>query len=234
MQKHVGSAVVVALAAGTVSVVGVARATGPEQPAKQAAPAAAAGEKPKAEAAKAEAPAGPKPLAVGTKAPSGITLTNAAGEKVALDSLYAKKPVVLVFYRGGWCPFCNKHLAAWESKLPELKAAGAEIIAVAMEKPSELTATKEKDKLSYTLLNDADGSASKQFGLLFDVDAKTKQVYEGYKIDLAAKNSNGQWQLPHPGTFVIDTAGVVRYSQANADYKVRTPPEDVIAAVKSL
>lgn len=198
-------------------------------PAKPAAPAA------KPASAPADSTPAAEPLKVGDKLPRGLKLSDSAGKPVALDEAIAGgKPVVLVFYRGGWCPFCNKNLAAWQSKLGELEKSGASIIAVAMEKPIDSAATSEKDKLSYRVLSDESGAACRAAGLIFQLDDKTRKMYEGYGINLAKTNANGKWELPHPATFVIDKDGVVRYARVDKDYRQRADPDEVIAAVRKL
>lgn len=172
-------------------------------------------------------------LTVGEHAPA-VTLQTIDGKSVSLESLYAKGPVVVTFYRGGWCPYCTKALAAWETKLPELKSAGGSLVAVTLEKPEEMEATQAKAAPDITILGDPAADAAKAFGLLFTVDEATQKRYKGYGIDVAASNSNGQWTLPHPGTFVIDTQGVIRWAWVEEDYRKRADPQEVIAAVQAI
>lgn len=172
-------------------------------------------------------------LTVGQKAPA-VTLQTIDGQSVSLESLYAKGPVVVTFYRGGWCPYCTKALAAWETRLPELASAGGSLVAVTLEKPEQMEATQAKAAPDITILGDPAAEAAKAFGLLFTVDEATQKKYKGYGIDVAANNSNGQWTLPHPGTFVIDTQGVIRWAWVEEDYRKRADPEEVISAVKAI
>lgn len=172
-------------------------------------------------------------LAVGQKAPA-VSLQTIEGESVSLESLYAKGPIVVTFYRGGWCPYCTKALAEWESKLSELESAGGSLIAVTLEKPEKMEAAQTKHAPHITVLGDPAADAAKAFGLLFTVDEATQKKYKGYGIDVAASNSNGQWTLPHPATFVIDTEGVIRWAWVNPDYTKRADPQEVINAVKSV
>jgi peroxiredoxin len=192
--------------------------------------AVSAGEETKSAPAAAPAAIG---LKVGDKAPA-VMVMNAKGEKQALADMYAKAPLVVVFYRGGWCPYCTKSLEQWDGQLEALKASGATMVAITPEKPEFTTQTVSEKNLDFTVVSDADGSASRGFGLLFSMDDATKQKYLGYGVDLAKRNNDGQWNLPHPGTFVIDTKGVIRYASASADYSTRADPAEVIAAVKTL
>lgn len=185
----------------------------------------------------AEAKAGdaaPMGLKVGDAAPDLELVDVKSGASVTTASLWKEKPVVVVFYRGGWCPYCTKSLSAWQGRAKDLREAGAELVAVAMEKPSLATKMGEKHKLDLRLLADSTGKACRAFRTLFDVDERTRKKYEGYGIDLAKSNENGLWQLPVPATYVIDTKGVVRFAHFDADYTKRAGPDEVIAAVKGL
>jgi peroxiredoxin len=170
-------------------------------------------------------------LAVGAKAPEA-ELRTAGNEVVALSSLYKDGPVVVVFIRGGWCPYCTGSLAGWEKKMDDLKAAGASLVVITPEKPDRHEAMTQKHSLHMRVLSDAKMEAARGFGLLFTMDDTTRKTYEGYGIDLAARNTTGTWELPHPGTFVIDRAGVVRYAFAREDYKERAEPAEVMEAVR--
>ncbi|MFM9957102.1 MAG: peroxiredoxin-like family protein [Phycisphaerales bacterium] len=176
----------------------------------------------------------PTGLKIGDAAPDAELIDALTNAKVQTASLWKDRPVVISFYRGGWCPYCTKSLSAWQGRAAELEAAGATLVAVAMEKPSLITKTREKHKLDLLLLADATGTACRAFKTLFDLDEKTREKYQGYGIDLSKNNENGQWQLPVPATYVIDTKGTVRYVHFDPDYSKRASPDDVIAAVKAL
>lgn len=163
-----------------------------------------------------------------------MSFKDADGKDVNSKTLYAKGPAVIMFYRGNWCPFCNKSLKAFQDKVGEATEMGATITAISPEKPEELATTAKKDALTFTLLSDNTGEAIKKLGLAFDLDAATRTKYKGFGVDLATHNANGQWQLPHPATLVVDTKGVVRYAYVNEDYTKRADPEAVLAAVKKL
>lgn len=185
-------------------------------------------------AAPAASPEAVNPIAVGEKIPD-VSVQNAKGEDVNLRALVAEKPTALIFYRGGWCPFCNKALAAWESRLDEVKGAGGKFIAISPEKPELARGTSKKSHLSYVVLSDSTNKAAEAFDVLFTVDAETRKKYEGYGIDLGEANASGEWKLPHPATFIIDRQGVVRYAHVDPDYaKGRADPGEVIDALKNL
>lgn len=183
--------------------------------------------------AAASAPAQSMGLKVGEKVPEAM-LQTADGKDVALSSLYAQGPVVVVFYRGGWCPYCTKSLAGWDEQLSAIKASGARFVAITPEKPSAVAQTAQKNELEMMILSDAKSEAGKAFGVMFDMPVDMQEKYKGYGVNLAEHNASGAWSLPHPGTFIIDTTGTVRFASVNADYRVRPAPDEVMTALKAL
>lgn len=172
-------------------------------------------------------------LAVGQKAP-GAMVTTMDGAPKDIASYYPSGPTVIVFYRGGWCPYCNKHLAAWSNHMDELKSLGATLIAISPESPDNALDTIEKDKIPFTVLSDTQLQAARAFSLNFTVDPATQTRYKGFGVDLEKWNTSKTWDLPAPGTFVIDKSGVIRFAAADWDYKKRTDPAEVIAAIKAM
>jgi len=172
-------------------------------------------------------------LAVGEEAPEGV-LRDPDSNTVHLADLYAQEPAVLIFYRGGWCPFCTRDLKNWETALPEFKDAGARVVAISLESPEHALDTVEKNELSYDVLVDETGEVIRGFRLGFQLDAVTVDRYKGFGIDLAKHNTNGAWELPAPAVFVIDTDGVVRYASADWDYRQRDGYEDALEVVRGL
>lgn len=178
------------------------------------------------------APTGPG-LVVGERV-GEATLLDAAGQPVALSSLWAERPVVVTFYRGGWCPYCTKALTEWETKRAELTALGVDFVALTPERPDLTVETASKDGLGFTVLSDASFQAADAFRVRFSLDQETRRKYSGFGVDLGARNAAGVWDLPAPGTFLIDTGGVVRYAWADWDYRKRAEPDEVIAAARAL
>ncbi|MEM1331497.1 MAG: peroxiredoxin-like family protein [Planctomycetota bacterium] len=170
-------------------------------------------------------------LAEGVRAPNA-TVRDTEGGSVRLASLYGDGPVVVTFYRGSWCPYCNNALTEWQGKLDDLEAAGGRLVALTPDKPENAAGTVGKHDLGFTVLSDADFEAADAFGVRFSLDADTREKYKGYGIDLAKSNASGDWDLPHPGTFVIDSSGVIRYAWVSSDYATRANPDEVIAAVR--
>lgn len=208
------------LIAGTVASVGVLTQGG------LTAPSAAQNRQPE------EKP--PKPgLKVGEKSPEAM-LARHDGKEVKLSSMVGKAPVVIIFYRGGWCPYCTKSMSAWAEKMDELKDAGASVVFITPDNPELADKTGVETKVGHVVLSDHKMEASKAFKLAFELDEKTKEKYRGYGVDLAKRNAAKTWELPHPGTFVVDTGGVIRYASVDTDYTKRAAPDEVIAAVKAL
>lgn len=178
---------------------------------------------------KTEAPG----LKVGDHAPD-VMVTTTDGESVKLSSLYADGPLVVTFYRGGWCPYCVIALKDWAGRFDDLTSAGGTFIAITPEQPEDAQETLEKTDAQYSIYIDPAGDVGKAFRVQFELEQSTQKRYKEYGIDLEQANVNGQWELPAPASFVIDTEGVIRYAHASWDYsaKARAKPDEVIAAVR--
>lgn len=162
-----------------------------------------------------------------------VKLRSEDNAEVSLRKLVSEKPTVLIFYRGGWCPFCNRHLQALAGIEDELNKAGAQLIAISPDQPSKLKGTPDRDKLHYRLLSDSDAAGAKAFGIAFKVDDATVEKYKGYGINLETASGRDHHLLPHPAVFVANTNGVLRFAHVNEDYKVRLEPKRILDAVKS-
>jgi peroxiredoxin len=160
------------------------------------------------------------------------TLTTLKGEKKDLATLRGEAPTVLVFYRGGWCPYCTKQLSALQEVMPQLKAKGWQLIALSADKPEELKKTIDKEQLDYTLVSDSKMEAAKAFGVAFQVDDATIKKYKGYKIDLVAASGQDHQQLPVPSVFLINAEGKITYVFSNPDYKVRLSAKELLKAIE--
>ena len=174
----------------------------------------------------------PKPLEVGDSIPD-VRLRTEENEQVSLRKLVSEKPTVLIFYRGGWCPFCNRHLQSLAGIEDDLNKAGAQLLAISMDQPAKLKATPERDKLHYRLLSDSDAVAVKAFGIAFKVDDATVEKYRTYGINLDAASGKEHHILPHPAVFIVNTNGVIRFAHVNPDYKVRLEPAKILEAARA-
>lgn len=172
-------------------------------------------------------------LTAGERAPVA-KVKDAKGEVVSLADTWAEGPAVVIFYRGGWCPFCTRSLGAWQEQASTLEAKGVNLIAISPEAPQYVEATSEKDGLKYEVYSDYALDASRKFELLFELDPETVTTYKGYGVDLSKRNASGTWELPHPGTFIIDRDGVIRAAWVDEDYTKRVAPEVVMAKLSEL
>lgn len=173
-----------------------------------------------------------KALKVGDKAPQ-FTLKNALGKKVKLSTLLKNGNVVLTWYRGGWCPYCNRALQDWQEVLAEIKAQGATFVALTPELPDYSLSTKEKHQLTFEILTDLNNEVASRYGLVFTLDENTAVRYEK-GFGLSAYNGNHLNQLPMPATYIINQKGVIVYAFVNADYTQRANTEEVIKKLKEI
>ncbi len=173
-------------------------------------------------------------LVVGDIAPE-FTLNDAVGNPVVLADLLAKGPVVLTFYRGEWCPYCNLQLRSLQEALPEITSTGATLVAVSPQAPDHGLTMTEKHELTFPVLSDLDQAVSKSYKVMFHVTGELEDLQVNvFQSDPAKQNANGQRTLPVPSTFIIDRDGTVRFASVDADWRVRVEPADVIAALKAL
>lgn len=172
------------------------------------------------------------PVLTGTMVPD-VSLTSTEGERLQLRQLIADNPTVLIFYRGGWCPYCNRHMAQLQEAHSQLNELGYQILAVSPDKPEYLQASKQEKDLSYTLLSDSDMQASKAFGLAFKVDPATVERYKNNGMDLEERSGYGHHLLPAPAVFMVNPDGTITFQYVNPDYKTRIKSEVLLAAAKA-
>lgn len=172
-------------------------------------------------------------LAVGQPAP-GFTLPDAAGLPQTLAALLAQGPVVLVFYRGNWCPYCSVQLRAYQQALPELALRGAMLVAVSPQTPELSSLTSNEKELAFPVLSDVGNVVARQYGLAYGVGAEVADTLRSVGIDLAAFNGTDADELPLTATFVINTDGVVGWRWVEANFKHRADPADIIRALEHL
>ena len=172
-------------------------------------------------------------LKVGDAAPE-FTLPDAFGHEVSLGSLLAEGPVVISFYRGEWCPYCNLELRELQAALPKMQALGAKLVAISPEKPDGGIIATEKNQLTFPILSDFKNKLARQFGIVFQVGDGVKDLGKSrFNNDLELRNGDGSYQLPVPATYVIDASGIIRFSHVDADYMTgRVEAETVVAALE--
>ncbi|MGP1420614.1 MAG: peroxiredoxin-like family protein [Tannerella sp.] len=162
-----------------------------------------------------------------------FTLKNAKGEEVNLSVLLKKGPVVLTWYRGGWCPYCNLALKQLQEELAQIKEQGAMLVALTPELPDHSLTTQEKNALEFEVLTDLHNEVARSYGLVFKLDPQTAERYESM-LHLSAHNGTDSSELPIPATYVVDTDGTIRYAYVNPDYKQRADAKTVVEELKKL
>ena len=170
-------------------------------------------------------------LKAGDRAPP-IALTNAKGAVVDIKSLLSRGPVIVTFYRGGWCPYCNLELRAFQQILPEIRAAGASLVAISPEQPDDTLSTAEKNALDFEVLSDVGQKVGRAFGLVYTFSDELKWAYREFGLDIPAKNGADEWALPISATYVIRQDRTIAYAYTDADYRDRAEPADVLKALK--
>lgn len=163
-----------------------------------------------------------------------FSLPNAGGNAVDSETLLARGPLVISFYRGGWCPFCNLQLCAFQSVLPDIRSLGADFVAISPQVPDEALSMAAKASLTFEVLSDTGNSLASHLGLVFDLPDSVKDIYLSMGIDLDRINGSSYWSLPMPATYVVDTNSTIVDVHVHADYRVREEPDEVIKVLRSL
>jgi peroxiredoxin len=174
-----------------------------------------------------------EPLAVGVKAPPFFALTTKGGVRRFDPDAY-RKPTVVIFYRGGWCPYCNAQLSDLHSVEPKLRARGFEIVFLSTDQPKLLYSSLRAADIHYTLLSDSHLQAAKAFHVAYHVNDATLAKMREYGVDLDASTGNAEHELPVPSVFIIDTSGTIRYVYSNPDYTIRLGADALWAAAETV
>lgn len=172
------------------------------------------------------------PILVGSAVPE-LTVRTVDGEPVDLNETIRNKPAVLIFYRGGWCPYCNTQLAQLQQIEAEIIKYGYQIIAISPDKPGKMAESIDEHKMNYLLLSDSDMAAAKAFGIAFKLDESTIKKYDEYGIDLYAASGEKHYSLPVPSVFVIGTDEIIKFEYVNPNYKIRLNPDILLSVVKA-
>jgi peroxiredoxin len=170
-------------------------------------------------------------LDVGDRAPV-FRLPDARGGEVALEALLADGPVVLVFYRGAWCPYCNLQLGAFQSALADIRATGATLVAVSPQTPDQSLTFAEQRALEFPVLTDAGNAVASQYGLVYTQPRASTATSRALGIELADFNGDDSNTLPAASTFVIGQDGVIRFAAVSGDYRWRVGPDEVLAVLR--
>jgi peroxiredoxin len=161
-------------------------------------------------------------------------LPDTSGRLVRLSTLSARGPVVLTFYRGSWCDYCQKYLRTLDQALDQLREAGAELIAISPQTPEHSATTADRLDLGYPMLSDADNHVARRFGLVFRLPEAFRNAYDVLGIDLPRYNGTHSFELPIPATYVIARDNRIVYASADPDYTKRPDPAAVLAKLGAL
>ena len=172
-------------------------------------------------------------LNVGAKMPA-FTLNDSLGKAVSSTELLKQGNIVLVFYRGAWCPFCNKYLHTLQQNLPAIKQNGGQLVAISVEPADRSMAVAKKNELQFTVLSDPNLNVARSFNIVYQLPAETDAKYKGFGIDLVKYNSTERPELPISATYVIDKNGNIVFAHIEPDYKKRAEPEAIIAALANI
>ena len=170
-------------------------------------------------------------LKVGDKAPA-FTLKDPDGTEVSSTALLQNGPLVVSFYRGVWCPYCNMELQALEAAAPEFRRLGASLVAISPQTAPNSRKSVRQNSLSFPILSDTHNDVATAFGLRFALPDYLVELYKNLKNDLPNFNGDDSWTLPMPGRFVIGEDSTILYAEVNPDYTRRPEPEDMIPALQ--
>lgn len=169
----------------------------------------------------------------GSRAPD-FTLPNQHGELVSLSARLARGPVALVYYRGGWCPFCSLELEALEEVRGEVEALGASLIAVSPQTAEATAKTARDRRVSYDLLSDAGSLVTREYGLAYVVDEVMRPIYASFGINLAESNGDTRFLLPVPATYLIGADGVILHDFLDENYMRRMEPSEMLDRLRAM
>ncbi|GAB4334286.1 MAG: peroxiredoxin-like family protein [Leptolyngbyaceae cyanobacterium] len=163
-----------------------------------------------------------------------FVLPNAIGKPIAIQDLLKLGSVVISFYRGDWCPYCNLELRALQQALPQFQTYGATLVAISPQTPDNSLSTVEKDELSFEVLSDVGNQVAHKFGLVYTVPEALRPIYQQFGIDLPRANGDETFALPIPATYVVRPDGTIADAFVNSDYTQRQDPEKIISILSNL
>ncbi len=173
-------------------------------------------------------------LKAGDKAPEFV-LPDADGTMISSKELLKRGPLIVTFYRGVWCPYCNMDLQEIEAALPELQTFGAQLVAVSPQTKANTRRSVKENNISFKILSDLGNEVAAQFGLRFTLPDYLQDLYKNvFKNDLAINNGESSWTLPMPARYVIGSDGVIAYAEVNPDYTRRPDPEEMLPVLQQL
>lgn len=178
-------------------------------------------------------PLAARSLGQGAQFPA-VTLPNQNGVAVDLAAMAAESALIVTFYRGGWCPYCNLELRAYQQRLAEIAALGARLVAISPETPDNTLSTAEKNALAFDVLSDDRGRLADLLGIRFELSPAIRALYQKFGHDLPARNGDGRWSLPMPASYVVARGGRIVLASVDPDYRRRLDPAEAIAVLRDL
>jgi len=172
-------------------------------------------------------------LKAGDRAPE-FTLSDSDGNAVSSAALLAQGPLVLTFYRGVWCPYCNLELQALEEVVGDIKARGASLLAISQQSAANSRNSQRQNNLSFPILTDQGGDLAQAFGLRWELPPYLIDVFKSFKVELPVFHDDDKWTLPMPARYVIDRDGVIAYAEVNPDYTRRPEPSDLFPVLDEI
>ena len=172
-------------------------------------------------------------LSVGAKMPE-FSLKDSSGKLVSSKELAKSGNLVIVFYRGSWCPFCNLYLRNLQKRLADITAAGGKLVAISVENPDASMAVARKNEVQFTVLSDPDLDVARKFGIVYQLPAATDEMYKSHGLDVAKHNEMAKPELPLAATYVVNKKGKIVYAYLDTDYKKRAEPDVIIENLKKL
>lgn len=174
-----------------------------------------------------EADAVKSALNTGAKMPEFV-LKDQNGRDISSKDLRRKSNLVIVFYRGSWCPFCNTYLRSLQKRLNDITGAGATLVAISVETPDASMAIAKKNEVGFTVLSDPALETARKFGIVYQLSPETDAQYKSYGLDLAKHNGMGKPELPLAATYIVNKKGKIVYAFLETDYKKRAEPDVII------
>ena len=172
-------------------------------------------------------------LNVGAKMPS-FKLKDANGKSVGSDDLLKQANLVVVFYRGSWCPFCNLYLRNLQKNLSQIKEAGGNLVAISVENPDNSLSVAKKNELDFTVLSDPNLTVARRFGIVYQMPTETAEIYKSRGLDVAKHNAMEKAELPLSATYIVNQKGKIIYAFLESDYKKRAEPKVIIETLSKI
>jgi peroxiredoxin len=163
-----------------------------------------------------------------------FSLPDATGKQVPMKELLAKGPLLISFYRGEWCPYCNMALKALQDSLPAIKARGVTLVAISPELPDRSLTMQEKHELQFPVLSDAGNNLARKLGIVFQQPDTLRPVMEAHGVDLKARNGDDSYEVPFPASYLVDSEGMIRYAFLDPDYTRRLEPSTALGWIDEM